>query len=134
VTSSDALVQWSKTGGPGIVVFDDSNSEDITALFSKAGLYTLRLRADSFGNTNYDEVLVTVHPEEQSLTGDVNRDGLVDIVDALLVAQYYVGLAPPAYTAPVETGDANCDGLVDIVDALLIAQYYVGIIDTLCRV
>lgn len=132
VALSDVLVQWSKTGGPGIVVFDDSNSEDITALFSKAGLYTLRLRADSSGNTNYDEVLVTVHPEEQSLTGDVNRDGLVDIVDALLVAQYYVGLAPPAYTAPVETGDVNCDDLVDIVDALLIAQYYVGIIDTLC--
>lgn len=60
-------------------------------------------------------------------TGDVNGDGTVDIVDALLVAQYYVGLDPAGFTEPLEAGDTNCDGAVDIVDALLIAQTYVGL-------
>ena len=59
--------------------------------------------------------------------GDVNEDGTINIIDALLVAQYYVGLNPAAYTAPVEAGDSNLDGNVDIVDALNIAQYYVGL-------
>lgn len=59
--------------------------------------------------------------------GDVNSDGVIDIVDALLTSQHYVGLNPP----DVNPGAADVDasGLVDIVDALLIAQKYVGLID-----
>ncbi len=61
----------------------------------------------------------------QSL-GDVNGSGSVDIVDALLVAQYYVGLSPANFNQAV--ADVNCSGGTDIVDALLIAQYYVGLV------
>lgn len=61
--------------------------------------------------------------------GDVNRDGSVDIVDALLVAQYYVGLDPQNFD--VTLADTDCSGEVDIVDALLIAQFYVGLISEL---
>ena len=58
--------------------------------------------------------------------GDINNDGNIDIVDALLAAQYYVGIVPPG-DIYIECGDVNCDGSVDIVDALLIAQKYVGL-------
>jgi hypothetical protein len=61
--------------------------------------------------------------------GDVNLNGSIDIVDALLVAQCYVGIIECPY---VEIGDTNCDGNVDIIDALLIAQFYVGLIDQFC--
>jgi endo-1,4-beta-xylanase len=61
-----------------------------------------------------------------SLTGDVNGNGTVDIVDALLIAQLYVGLNPSGFNA--SCADVNCSGSVDIVDALLIAQLYVGLI------
>ncbi len=61
--------------------------------------------------------------------GDVNHSGTIDIVDSLLIAQYYVGLNPANYNAA--EADANCSGSADIVDALLIAQLYVGIITTL---
>ena len=55
--------------------------------------------------------------------GDVNEDGSTDIVDALLIAQCYVGLT----TCPdAAIGDVNCDENIDIVDALLVAQFYVG--------
>ncbi len=60
------------------------------------------------------------------LLGDVNGNGTVDIVDALLVAQYYVGLNPQNFNTAV--ADVNGSGAIDIVDALLIAQYYVGLI------
>ena len=57
--------------------------------------------------------------------GDVNSDGSIDIVDALLIAQYYVGSNPQNFDAAA--ADVNESGGVDIVDALLIAQYYVGL-------
>jgi hypothetical protein len=63
-----------------------------------------------------------------STKGDVNSSGAIDIVDALVVAQYYVGLNPSNFNSAV--ADVNCSGSIDIVDALLIAQYYVGLIST----
>jgi hypothetical protein len=60
------------------------------------------------------------------LLGDVNGSGAVDIVDALVTAQYYVGLNPPNFNPAV--ADVNCSQAIDIVDALVIAQYYVGLI------
>jgi endoglucanase len=65
-----------------------------------------------------------------SLLGDVNRSGGIDIVDALLIAQSYVGLNPSNYS--VACADVNCSSTVDIVDALLVAQYYVGLIAGFC--
>jgi hypothetical protein len=67
----------------------------------------------------------TVSVSNQTL-GDVNGDGSITIVDALMAAQYYVGLAPAGYNAAA--GDVNCDGTRNIVDALVIAQYYVGLL------
>ncbi|MBN2736092.1 MAG: alpha-galactosidase [Spirochaetales bacterium] len=62
--------------------------------------------------------------------GDVNKDNSVNIVDALLIAQYYVGLNPQGFMAAY--GDVDCSGGINIVDALVIAQYYVGLIPELC--
>jgi hypothetical protein len=64
------------------------------------------------------------------ILGDVNSDGTIGIVDALLVAQYYVNLDPENFS--IEFADVNCDGSISIVDALLIAQYYVQLIDSFC--
>jgi hypothetical protein len=64
------------------------------------------------------------------MTGDVNGDGSITIVDALLTAQYYVNLNPAGFIS--ENADTDCDGSIDIIDALLIAQYYVGLITALC--
>ena len=69
-------------------------------------------------------------PSPQGECGDVNNDNSIDIVDALLVAQYYVGLNPLNFD--INNADTNCDGNVDIIDALLIAQYYVSLITEFC--
>jgi hypothetical protein len=62
--------------------------------------------------------------------GDVNEDGSITIVDALLIAQYYVDLDPPNFNSAY--ADTNCDGSIGIVDALLTAQFYVGLINGFC--
>jgi hypothetical protein len=61
--------------------------------------------------------------------GDVNSNGVIDIVDALMTAQYYVGLNPQNYDAAA--ADVNGDGGITIVDALVTAQYYVKLISGL---
>ena len=71
----------------------------------------------------------TIAPTGTVSRGDVNGSRTIDIVDALLVAQYYVGLP---VTIDLTAADSNCNGVVDIVDALLIAQYYVGLISQFC--
>ncbi|MBN2534938.1 MAG: glycoside hydrolase family 6 protein [Spirochaetales bacterium] len=59
--------------------------------------------------------------------GDANNDGSISIIDALLVAQEYVGLGPSPFYP--DAADVDCNGSIDILDALLIAQYYVGLIN-----
>src|SRR5437870_4134396 len=54
--------------------------------------------------------------------GDVNGDGVVDIGDALVVAQFDVGLRLCGQLAHPEACDVNGDGACNIGDALRIAQ------------
>lgn len=65
-----------------------------------------------------------------SWTVIVNSDGTINIVDALMTAQHYVGLNPPDFDPT--NADTGCNGTIDIIDALLIAQYYVGLISEFC--
>ncbi|MBN1217158.1 MAG: endo-1,4-beta-xylanase [Candidatus Lokiarchaeota archaeon] len=84
---------------------------------------------DQIGQSNSDLVVVTVTHAAQWQLGDVNHDETIDIIDALLVAQYYVGEDPQPFYS--EQADVNEDGAINIVDALLISQYYVGQIPSL---
>ena len=61
------------------------------------------------------EIHITV--EERLLTGDVNRDGVVNILDLIRVAQQ-LGRTVPAGSSV----DINGDGVVNIFDLTLVAQ------------
>ena len=61
--------------------------------------------------------------------GDVNGDGVVDIGDALVVAQFDVGLRLCGQLAHPEACDVNGDGACNIGDALRISQCDVGLIN-----
>jgi hypothetical protein len=56
--------------------------------------------------------------------GDATRDYRSNIVDAMYVAQYTVGIRE-LNAAQLECADTNDDGVVNIVDAMHIAQYTV---------
>jgi len=62
-----------------------------------------------------------------AIDGDANGDNSVNITDALLVSQFYVGILLPGNIDEI-CSDVNCSNIVDIVDALLIARYYVKLI------
>jgi hypothetical protein len=63
------------------------------------------------------------------LTGDVNGDGNVTIVDAMLIAQFAAGLDPAGFIAA--NADVNCDAKININDALAIARYAAGLLNNL---
>jgi hypothetical protein len=51
--------------------------------------------------------------------GDVNEDGVVNIIDVLMIAQYYVGFKPPEFNSTL--ADVNSNGVISIVYALKVA-------------
>jgi hypothetical protein len=65
------------------------------------------------------------HAQQTEMCGDVNNDGSVNIVDALILAKCYIG----AEICPSATiGNVDCNDAINIIDALRVAQYYVGIV------
>ena len=66
--------------------------------------------------------------EQIALYGDANNDGVVDIIDAMLISQYDIDLEI-AVEINLVLADVDGDGEVTIIDAMLIARYEVGLIE-----
>ena len=68
--------------------------------------------------------------EQVTDCGDMNNDGVVDILDIDFFIEYYFLFGP----APVVTGvgDTNCDGVTDISDLVNIAEYLAGTTTICC--
>jgi hypothetical protein len=69
---------------------------------------------------------VVIGEPTPSILGDVNGDGLVNSLDALIILKGDVGLDISSH-CPMNCGDANGDGLVNSIDALLVLKYDVGL-------
>ena len=91
-----------------------------------AGETQLTLQNFQFGSVTGDNIPAGPHEirivvEEGLPTGDVNRDGVISILDLILVAQQ-LGKRVPA-GSPV---DINGDGVVSILDLIRVAQGIAG--------
>lgn len=64
------------------------------------------------------------------LRGDVNRDGVVNAFDALLIQQALVGLQLPAGQTALPQGDTNCNGKLETNDVLITLRAAVGLTTT----
>ena len=91
-----------------------------------AGETELALQKFQFGSATGDTIPAGPHEirivvEERLATGDVNRDGVVSILDLILVAQQ-LGKRVSAGSAV----DVNGDGVVSILDLIRVAQGIAG--------
>ena len=73
---------------------------------------------------------VRMKVQASGILGDVDNNGRVDLLDALLVAVYY---GNPLVVLPnggfIAFGDVNSDGVVDLTDAYLIGSYSFNPVD-----
>ena len=71
-TASVLRPTWTKESGPGIVAFENSNSENTTANFSQEGTYTIRLTVTDGALSSSDLVEVKVNPIPPNTPPEVN--------------------------------------------------------------
>ncbi|HEX6285703.1 MAG TPA: hypothetical protein VFZ71_12545, partial [Pyrinomonadaceae bacterium] len=90
VVTDDALPRgstvtrtWSLVNGPGAVTFADEHDLSTAVTFATAGNYILRLSADDTEFTVTDDVLITVHPENQPPVVNAGPDQTVRIPNSL---------------------------------------------------
>lgn len=75
------------------------------------------------------EVLVTDHDTEvvvvmDWIPGDANGDQQVNVVDLIIIVNYFVGIEPQFFC--FENADANGDGFINVLDAIVTAQIFAG--------
>lgn len=76
--------------------------------------------------------LIFLAPMAFAITyGDVNSDNTINIVDAMLIAQYSAGIQPTNFL--IAAADVSGDGQITVVDALLVARYSAGMITVFPR-
>lgn len=78
---------------------------------------------------------VTVSDKEENyLYGDVNKDGIINVADAILIQKYIVGISDFDETVAV-LADVNNDGVINVKDVTLVLKYIVGYdLSAVCRV
>jgi RHS repeat-associated protein len=90
VVTDDALPRgstvtrtWSLVNGPGVVTFADEHDLSTVVTFATAGNYILRLTANDTEFTITDDVLITVHPENQPPVVNAGPDKTVRLPNAV---------------------------------------------------
>jgi photosystem II stability/assembly factor-like uncharacterized protein len=113
--TADGGLTWSNTpfGLPNVVVHDVS--------YNPA---TKQLVAATYGRGLFSYSLAN---PAAVLRGDVNRDGVVNAFDALLIQQALVGLQLPSGFTSLPHGDTNCNGKLEAADALITLRAAVGL-------
>ena len=86
---------------------------------TKLTLQNFQFDAITGGNAAVESYEITLAIEEQLIAGDANRDGQVNILDLVLVAQQ-LGQSVPADSLADVTGD----GVVNILDLVRVAQNF----------
>lgn len=66
---------------------------------------------------------------EDYTKGDVDGDGVIDLADAVLIINHYVG--KPVAKFNEKAADVDGDGVVDLADAVRIINFYVGKVQSL---
>ena len=102
--------------------YDDASGAEVHWTWNLPGLYSVAVQAqDSAGATATAGTTVMIHPAK----GDVNGDGVIDLVDVRLAYQAALGLTTLTYEQ-IQRADMNANGQVDTGDVEMICRLVLG--------
>ena len=67
----------------------------------------------------------TLGTPEDSIQGDVNGDGLINVLDIVLILDWILGGSDPT-EEQLSTGDMNSDGIINVIDIVLLVEAIFG--------
>jgi len=116
--STDWVDRYDDLNGTGLSL---GNGGLLTGTPSSFGLLTFTAKAeDQVGS--YDELMFSLTVERAWLCGDADGNTIVEISDAVYLANYVFVPGSPE-PDPYESGDADCSGVVEISDAVFLISY-----------
>ena len=59
------------------------------------------------------------------LSGDVNQDGLVNVIDVVMIVGFIMGTDTPDDTQEL-LADMNSDGLINVIDVVMLVDVILG--------
>ena len=96
-----------------------------TAFYDYLNRITIHCYSDSYALQYAEENKIDHIVLDGDKTGDVNGDGVVDILDATEI-QKYAAESTNFTPEQFELGDINKDGYCDVIDALLVQKSVIG--------
>ncbi len=128
VTNCDA----GTIGAPNLLfmAYGPSGNYDQDYTFS-VGNYNITYTYDSDTKNTFGEHDLTISESQYTAIGDVDGDGVIDLADAVLVINHYVG--KPVAKFNEKAADVDGDNVIDLADAVRIINYYVGKVQSLAR-
>ncbi len=107
--------------GPGTLASIVFYSDPINFGYTSIDITDIQARDVDNADLFYDAVNSGIHICEH-LLGDANKDGLLNVSDAVYIINYVFVSGSPAPT-PLMIADANCDAAVNVSDAVYIVNY-----------
>jgi len=112
-------VQVQVAGGPSTTTASDGSYSVVVS----PGTHTLTFSHPSYLSKSVSAAAVAgttvTVPQETLLAGDINGDGVIDILDLVALGSQFGSTSPSPAAA-----DVNGDGVVDIVDIVLVARNF----------
>ncbi|MGN1092104.1 MAG: dockerin type I domain-containing protein [Monoglobaceae bacterium] len=114
----------------GDAAYDPTNTEDQVLTYT----VTVNFAGDAEAAVTEDSVLafeltVTISAAPAGTYGDVDNSGVVDMSDAALIMQNFLGIIS-SFEVDAKYADVDNSGVIDMSDAALVMQHFLGIISS----
>jgi hypothetical protein len=134
ITALNVLGEYFENPTSGLELFNslytnDYYTEDYYTMMSNIGIDIYSDEYLENASTTLENYLSTKLAllSDQSILGDINQDGTVNVADLSLLKKYILGIDITNKNVEISNGDLNEDGNINILDLLNLKKIILGI-------